>query len=109
MLIATHQLSNLKVFQHINTEQIQRKSLETIVGRSTRTFKDDNSAECSGDINFTGGGAGNVIKSDVTQGDINFTGGGIANVIKHNSNYGNTNFYWRRRSQHHCKKVKEET
>ena len=30
MLIATHQLSNLKVFQHINTEQIQRKSLETI-------------------------------------------------------------------------------
>ncbi|EOZ4983678.1 TPA: hypothetical protein ACXIB4_000760 [Proteus mirabilis] len=88
-----YQLSNLKVFQHINTEQIQRKSLETIkLGVAQELFKDDNSAECSGDINFTGGGAGNVIKSDVTQGDINFTGGGIANVIKHNSNYGNTNF-----------------
>lgn len=105
-----YQLSNLKVFQHINTEQIQRKSLETIkLGVAQELFKDDNSAECSGDINFTGGGAGNVIKSDVTQGDINFTGGGIANVIKHNSNYGNTNFTGGGAANIIVKKVKEET
>lgn len=79
------------------------------MGVAQELFKDDNSAECSGDINFTGGGAGNVIKSDVTQGDINFTGGGIANVIKHNSNYGNTNFTGGGAANIIVKKVKEET
>lgn len=81
------------VHYQIDTTQTQKEAVETLsVGVKQELFKYDNSTESSGDIDFTGVGGGNVIKSDVTQGNITFNGGGGANVILHNAAYGNTHF-----------------
>ncbi|MBS9444233.1 MARTX multifunctional-autoprocessing repeats-in-toxin holotoxin RtxA [Photorhabdus heterorhabditis] len=48
--------------------------------------------DSSGDVNFSGMGGGNVIKSSVIFGNVNFEGDGIANVILHSSRFGNTHF-----------------
>ena len=81
------------VHYQIDTTQTQKEAVETLsVGVKQELFKYDNSTESSGDIDFTGVGGGNVIKSDVTQGNITFNGGGGANVILHDSAYGNTHF-----------------
>ncbi|WP_099074824.1 MARTX multifunctional-autoprocessing repeats-in-toxin holotoxin RtxA [Proteus alimentorum] len=81
------------VHYQIDTTQTKKEAVETLsVGVKQELFKYDNSTESSGDIDFTGVGGGNVIKSDVTQGNITFNGGGGANVILHDSAYGNTHF-----------------
>lgn len=43
-------------------------------------------------ISFDGGGAANVINSDVDKGHVQFSGGGIANIITHQAEEGNTEF-----------------
>lgn len=43
-------------------------------------------------ISFDGGGAANVINSNVDKGHVTFKGGGIANVITHQAEEGNTEF-----------------
>lgn len=63
----------------------------------TRTTNDEHlhrefGVQTSGNINFTGIGGGNLIKSNVMHGNITFNGGGIANIITHSSDYGDTRF-----------------
>ncbi|WP_145578519.1 MARTX multifunctional-autoprocessing repeats-in-toxin holotoxin RtxA [Yersinia alsatica] len=43
-------------------------------------------------ISFDGGGAANVINSDVDKGHVQFSGGGIANIITHQAEEGDTVF-----------------
>lgn len=43
-------------------------------------------------ISFDGGGAANVISSDVDKGHVKFSGGGIANIITHQAEEGDTVF-----------------
>ncbi|WP_118985398.1 MARTX multifunctional-autoprocessing repeats-in-toxin holotoxin RtxA [Photorhabdus sp. CRCIA-P01] len=87
-----YSLTNLKyqvdtvrrVSEHL--EHIEEDSLQEWVKSSS------NIGDSSGDVNFSGMGGGNVIKSSVINGNVNFEGDGIANVILHSSRSGNTHF-----------------
>lgn len=80
-------------YQIDKTETRQERIAHVATGTKQDLFKFDHSmVESSGDINFTGIGGGNVIKSNVVRGNVNFNGGGIANIITHESAYGDTNF-----------------
>ncbi|SFU67752.1 MARTX multifunctional-autoprocessing repeats-in-toxin holotoxin RtxA [Xenorhabdus koppenhoeferi] len=92
MEVGGYSLTNLKyqantvrrVSEHL--EHIEEYSHQELVKSST------NIGDSSGDVNFSGMGGGNVIKSSVINGNVNFEGNGVANVILHSSRFGNTHF-----------------
>ncbi|NHB62015.1 MARTX multifunctional-autoprocessing repeats-in-toxin holotoxin RtxA [Photorhabdus sp. RW14-46] len=92
MEVGGYSLTNLKyqvdtvrrVSEHL--EHIEEDSLQEWVKSSS------NIGDSSGDVNFSGMGGGNLIKSSVINGNVNFEGDGIANVILHSSRSGNTHF-----------------
>ncbi|MBD2809639.1 MARTX multifunctional-autoprocessing repeats-in-toxin holotoxin RtxA [Xenorhabdus sp. Vera] len=73
-----------RVSEHL--EHIEEDSHQELVKSSS------NIGDSTGDVNFSGMGGGNVIKSSVIHGNVNFEGDGIANVILHSSRFGNTHF-----------------
>ncbi|WP_036771317.1 MARTX multifunctional-autoprocessing repeats-in-toxin holotoxin RtxA [Photorhabdus australis] len=73
-----------RVSEHL--EHIEEYSHQELVKSSTDI------GDSSGDVNFSGMGGGNVIKSSVINGNVNFEGAGAANVILHSSRFGNTHF-----------------
>ncbi|CAQ85115.1 MULTISPECIES: MARTX multifunctional-autoprocessing repeats-in-toxin holotoxin RtxA [Photorhabdus] len=73
-----------RISEHL--EHTEEYSHQELVQSST------NIGDSSGDVNFSGIGGGNVIKSSVINGDVNFEGDGVANIILHSSRFGNTHF-----------------
>lgn len=68
------------------------KKLDIIKPGEILNITRENKANSSDDVNFEGGGIGNVIDSNVITGNVTFTGGGAANIITHTAVKGNTKF-----------------
>ncbi|MGE4736670.1 MARTX multifunctional-autoprocessing repeats-in-toxin holotoxin RtxA [Yersinia enterocolitica] len=68
------------------------KKLDIIKPGEILNITRENEANSSDDVNFEGGGIGNVIDSNVITGNVTFTGGGAANIITHTAVKGNTKF-----------------
>lgn len=78
----------------VKASRVDSERIPNLSDKKTLPLIPSNNAdsESSGDVHFKGAGAGNVIRSDVTEGDVHFSGIGAANIISHHSLIGDTYF-----------------